>query len=214
MKRDVLTAPFSKKLVRTRPGQHGKTLNYIPTFAVIDRLNEGCETWDFFIDEYKLLEEEVVVLGRLVADGITKSAFGSSAITRNKDKTPVSLGDDLKAGTSDALKKAASLFGVGRELYAEKTPHSSATSSQQQAAPNQAAPSEATRGSSTRPFGGATVRQLAALNAASRNRGLNPKQFSELVQAEAGKTDISLLSREEASSLLDKLNNNQNGFRH
>lgn len=59
----------------------------------------------------------------------------------------------------------------------------------------------------------ATVRQLAALNSASRRCGLNETQFSQLLSREAGKGDVSLLTREEASQLLDKLNNNS-GFAH
>src|SRR5690606_36972621 len=46
MKYDVLRAPFPPELVRSRPGQHGETLSYIPTFAVIERLNAGCDQWD------------------------------------------------------------------------------------------------------------------------------------------------------------------------
>jgi hypothetical protein len=44
--------------------------------------------------------------------------FGKSGITRStKDNAIVSLGDDLKAAATDALKKCATLFGVGLHLY-------------------------------------------------------------------------------------------------
>jgi hypothetical protein len=46
----------------------------------------------------------------------------SSQITRKKDSGEViSLGDDLKAAATDALKKAATLLGVGLHLYSEET---------------------------------------------------------------------------------------------
>jgi hypothetical protein len=49
---------------------------------------------------------------------VTKAAFGSSRITRdNRSGKAVALGDDLKAATTDALKKAATLLGVGLYLY-------------------------------------------------------------------------------------------------
>jgi hypothetical protein len=62
------------------------------------------------------------VLGRLTAEGIVKNQFGSSQITRNKKTGDlVSLGDDLKAAATDALKKAATLLGVGLHLYVDET---------------------------------------------------------------------------------------------
>ena len=73
--------------------------------------------------EYRILKEtdEVLVLGKLTAEGITKMAFGSMQISRNKDtKAIISLGDDLKAASTDALKKAASLLGVGLYLYSNQ----------------------------------------------------------------------------------------------
>jgi hypothetical protein len=74
--------------------------------------------WSFDIGEHRILEEEVVVVGRLTAQGITKCQFGKSKITRNKtDRSIVSLGDDLKAAATDSLKKCATLFGVGLHLY-------------------------------------------------------------------------------------------------
>ena len=44
MNREVLTKPFPPELIRQRPGRDGKVLAYVPTTAVIARLNEGqCE---------------------------------------------------------------------------------------------------------------------------------------------------------------------------
>ena len=66
------------------------------------------------------MDEEVAVLGKLSAGGVTKTVFGGSSITRARETgEPVSISDDLKAGASDALKKACSLLGIGLELYSE-----------------------------------------------------------------------------------------------
>ena len=78
MNKQLLTKPFPRELIRERPGQNGKTLRHIETWAVIQRLNEGCDSWDFTIERHEILDGEVIVLGRLVADGVTKSAIGGS----------------------------------------------------------------------------------------------------------------------------------------
>src|SRR5437016_10770776 len=47
--------------------------------------------------------------------------FGVSQLTREKNGGAlVSLGDDLKAASTDAMKKCATFLGVGLHLYAEK----------------------------------------------------------------------------------------------
>ena len=44
--------------------------------------------------------------------------FGGSDIARHREtQKPVSIADDLKAAASDALKKCATLFGIGLHLY-------------------------------------------------------------------------------------------------
>src|SRR4029077_16220123 len=53
--------------------------------------------------------------------GTTKMAFGTSQVTRTQGTgAVVSLGDDLKAAATDALKKCATFLGVGLHLYAER----------------------------------------------------------------------------------------------
>jgi hypothetical protein len=53
-------------------------------------------------------QDEVMVLGRLTAETVTKMAFGASQVTREKGSgQPVSLGDDLKAASTDAVRRAA-----------------------------------------------------------------------------------------------------------
>jgi hypothetical protein len=65
-----------------------------------------------------MYDEEVVVLGTLTAQGVAKSQFGKSRITRARnDNSIISLGDYLKAAATDCLKKCATLFGIGLHLY-------------------------------------------------------------------------------------------------
>jgi len=119
MNRQLLESEFSPDQIRQRNGNFGKTLDYIEGHSVIQRLNEAFEgSWSFEIISHDILDEEVVVLGKLSADGVLKTQFGSSAITRAKDDGGiVSLADDLKAAATDSLKKCATLLGVGLYLY-------------------------------------------------------------------------------------------------
>ena len=121
---DVLTRPFPKDQIRQREGRHGKMLDYVEAHAVIARLNEAfAGEWSFRIKTYWKEDEEVVVMGVLTAGGQDKQQFGSSSLTRGRGSgSPVSIGDDLKAAASDALKKCATAFGVALELYGRGDP--------------------------------------------------------------------------------------------
>jgi hypothetical protein len=49
---------------------------------------------------------------------LVKTQFGSAEVKRaRKTGLPLSIGDDLKAASSDALKKASSLLGLALDLY-------------------------------------------------------------------------------------------------
>jgi len=121
MNRQILEQPFDPKFIKKRKGNYGNMLDYIETHVVINRLNEAFDgEWSFEISEYTQLGDEVVVLGRLTADGVVKQQFGSSHITKAKGSdVPMCMGDDLKAAGSDALKKTATLMGVGLHLYGD-----------------------------------------------------------------------------------------------
>ncbi len=121
MNRQLLEKPFDPCQIKQRQGNFGKTLDYIVGYAVIARLNDAFNAnWSFELIDHWIMKEtgEVVVLGKLSTEGIIKMAFGSKDIAKKKDnKEIISLGDDLKAASTDALKKAATLLGVGLHLY-------------------------------------------------------------------------------------------------
>lgn len=127
MNRELLEKPFDPDQIKRREGNFGKTLDYVEGHSIIQRLNNAFEAdWSFSILKHEVLQEtdEVVVLGELSANGIVKTQFGSSRRTRARENGEmVSLSDDLKAAATDALKKAATLLGVGLHLYSsEKQP--------------------------------------------------------------------------------------------
>jgi hypothetical protein len=195
MRKDVLTRPFPPDLIRQRQGQGGKTLHYIETHAVISRLNEGCDAWSFEIVEHQVLEEEVVVVAKLTADGVLKMAFGGTSITRDRDGRPVSIADDLKAAGSDALKKAASLLGVGLELYGGGLPAPSHVV-QQQHAPRAVQPSDRLTG-----------KQYSALQSITRRQNIATDDLTYMLEERFKKAELAHLTRREASSLLSELTN-------
>jgi hypothetical protein len=118
MNREILEKQFDKEQIKQRKGTYGNMLDYVDTRTVIQRLNDAFEgNWSFEIVSHEQHAGEVSVLGKLTADGISKTQFGSNKISTSKQGEVISIGDDLKAATSDSIKKCATLFGVGLYLY-------------------------------------------------------------------------------------------------
>jgi hypothetical protein len=120
MNREILEKEFEPSKIKRRRGPNGE-LDYVETADVIRRLNEAFDAqWSFEIIEYQQLFDEVIVLGKLTAEGISKQQFGSHQITKSKkDGAIVNIGYDLKSAGSDCLKKCAVGFGVALHLYSE-----------------------------------------------------------------------------------------------
>ena len=194
MKKDILTRPFAPDQIKQRQGQHGKTLNYIETRAVIARLNEGCDAWAFEIVKHEIVEDEVIVVGKLVADGIIKMAFGGASITRDREGHIVDLGDTHKSAASDALKKAASLLGVGLELYGAAPTAPAVTYEKKNAPAMTAAVGERI-----------TTKQLAAIQSVTRKQDIGRDDLVAMLGERFNKGELHALTKREASSLLSEL---------
>lgn len=197
MNKEILTRPFPPELVRQRQGQGGKMLSYVPTFAVVERLNQAFDgAWSFEVVKHELVGDDLLVLGRLVAGSITKEAFGGATVTRNSGGFVVELGDTAKAAASDALKKAASLLGVGLELHRGGAPV------QANGSPGRASPAPV----GTPSVGDRlTARQLTAIHAAARRRGIAPVDLAAMLVEITGKSELQQLTRREASAVIDEL---------
>ncbi|GMV15893.1 MAG: hypothetical protein AMXMBFR56_41170 [Polyangiaceae bacterium] len=200
MKKDLLTRPFRAEQIRQRKGHHGQMLSYVDVAAVIERLNETFEhEWSFEVLHHELQQGEVIVLGKLTAGGIVKTAFGGSGITTDKVGDVLSVADDLKAASSDSLKKCASLLGIALELYGGSKDRPPATESTQSAAarPRPLMPQER-----------ATSRQLAALHSAARRTGLEKRDLEVFLEERVGHSVLNELSRADASKLISELSGN------
>jgi hypothetical protein len=121
MNRELLEHPFDSVQIKQRKGRNG-VLDYVEGHTVIARLNAALDgAWSFEVVVHEVRDHEVLVLGKLTAAGIVKMQFGASQVTRDREtKALISLGDDLKAAATDALKKCATFLGVGLHLYAER----------------------------------------------------------------------------------------------
>jgi hypothetical protein len=198
MKKDVLTRPFTPEQIKQRPGQHGKILSYVDVAAVTERLNEAFEfLWTFEIVRHDVQDREVIVLGKLTADGVTKMAFGGATITVDNQGKVVSLADDLKAAASDALKKSASLLGVALDIYAGQAAGTPETSRRGPGPSPRAHPM---------PVGDRlTSRQLAAIHGACRRQGVSKEELGSLIEQRTGKGRPEHLTRAEASDIISSL---------
>jgi hypothetical protein len=123
-----LAAPFD---VTFRDVRGGVALTYISGEQVVTRLNEvlGVDGWSFRILRHDIHVEadEAWALGEIVADidgkTVTRQQFGSQKIRRSRGTgTPLDLGFDLKGASTDAMKKCASLLGVGLYLSRRAPP--------------------------------------------------------------------------------------------
>ena len=205
--------------VKSRPGRNGQQLSYLEGHSIIQRLNEALEgEWSFRVLEHHVLEDTVVVLGELTATGLTKHAFGGSEITRSRDGgTPIDLADDLKAAATDALKKAATLFGIGLYLYGEEEKAPGTTTDRgngSSGVPGNGNDKghENTNGNGNGNGNGTrlTRKQLSYICSLGRELGIDRLGLDDLARAEHGKT-AAHLSVQEASGLIKSLQHDING---
>jgi len=216
MNRTLLEKPFEPNQVKQRQGNFGHILDYVEGHVVTSRLNDAFDgNWTFEIVKYRILKDtdEVLVLGKLTAEGITKMAFGSKQIERNKDtKAIISLGDDLKAASTDALKKAASLLGVGLYLYSDQRPNgktetggpetpnkgtSTGNEKNQPEPKNEPATGDGNSGRLTN-------KQLAMIFAVGKSKGLQTKEIKDKALATFSK-NLNFLTKAEASTFINAL---------
>jgi hypothetical protein len=112
----ALAAPFEPREVKFKPqmvkNNRCLAMAYIDARLIQDRLDEvlGVENWE---DAYRILPDGSVMCRlrcKLGDRWITKTDVGSPSEQPD-------VGDRLKAAFSDALKRAAVKFGIGRYLY-------------------------------------------------------------------------------------------------
>lgn len=139
-----LAAPFDQTHLKDG-------LTYITGEQVTSRLNDvlGWDGWDFQVKQHGFDQEsdEIWVLGTLTVYTanrvVIKEQFGSQKHNRKRaDKSIIDYGFDMKGAATDAMKKCASLIGVG--LYLAERQGAPAAPAPRQARPQPAAATTAT----------------------------------------------------------------------
>jgi recombination DNA repair RAD52 pathway protein len=121
--RNIIKGETPTKYVKSRPGRGGMSFSYVEVGYVIDQLNKAFNlAWDWDIEDQHIGKTQVWVKGKLSVYfspevKITKSSFGGSQVKKDRDGNALDVADDLKAASSDALKKAASMLGVAADIY-------------------------------------------------------------------------------------------------
>lgn len=119
-----LRRPFHPELIRSRK-IGGRQVQYVPISAVIERLNKSCGLWSFRLVDHDMTSMRLnrwneatrkseprdvtvfVVVGELEIPQLgRRQAMGVQALDDGSGE------DLLKGASSDALKKAAGLFGL------------------------------------------------------------------------------------------------------
>jgi len=106
-----LAAPFEERdlefLARVVKGDQALAVPYVTAPTVMERLDAAVGfDWSFEWDVVALAEGRVAVRGRLTVAGVTRSDAGEAS----GEEEPV------KSAVSDALKRCAVQFGIGRYL--------------------------------------------------------------------------------------------------
>ena len=121
---NVIFAQTPPMFIKERKARGGKIAKYIEGGYVISQLNSAFSPfgWDFEVIKEEVVKrgekEEVWVKGKLTIKDhkngyeISKTQFGQHAA-----HVEVPLGDSLKAASTDAMKKCASLLGIGLDVY-------------------------------------------------------------------------------------------------
>lgn len=129
----ALMEPFAQEEIETRQGARGKMLPYIAGENVIRRLIRACpEGFDFTIKSYtrhdypaRLVKDTGEYVDRelwVATVTVTIPGLGSRDGVGVQVVDQGTSEDMIKGAATDALKKAATVFGVGLELYDDPKP--------------------------------------------------------------------------------------------
>jgi hypothetical protein len=206
MNRELLARPFGPEQIKQRQGSFGQTLDYVSGYTVIERLNEAFESlWSFEIVQHEIQQDEVIVIGKLTAEGIVKTQFGSSGITRAKETGDIiSLADDLKSATTDSLKKCSTLFGVGLHLYADKADRQSTDHTDNDKPKDTSKGGNGGNGSNGNGNGRLTSKQHSFLLKLANEKGITKKELNDQCVGTYGSV-ADFLTRQNASSMIENM---------
>ena len=112
----------------------------------------------------------------------------------------VSLADDLKAAATDAIKKAASLFGVGLHLYADKPVTQDSEKDGHKGNGGESSQS----GNGINGNGRLTSKQHSFLLKLANEKGMTRKELNDQCVETYGSV-VDFLSRQNASNMIENM---------
>ena len=149
---------------------------------LVRRLEQIDGNWCFDVLRVDVAAGEVLVFGRLTMKGTYRTAFGSCHIEGR------GLADAANLAADAALENAAAQAGV----RVGEVP-AAAPVQRERLKPDDV----------PEPIARVTSRQLAAIHAVARRRGMSLPELGAIVRERTGKTAVEHLTRKEASGLLD-----------
>lgn len=106
----ILAAPFAAK-----DHEFNRGFIYIEETAVCARIEDVDPSWEWTIVQMTHENDMSTVVGALTICGVTRHGTGQQLAQSDKNGKE-SVGESRKGATTDALKRAARLFGIGRYL--------------------------------------------------------------------------------------------------
>lgn len=122
----MLEGKTPAKFIKERPVRGGGKAKYIELGYVQAELNKIFKyAWSWKIIDKGITGDDVWVQGELIVPFsetylVTKTGFGGGKIKKDAKGAIIDLADDYKAAAADALKKAASQFGIAADVYAKE----------------------------------------------------------------------------------------------
>jgi len=112
-----------KNAIKTRPGANGLAFPFVDFGYVLKELDTNFGIfWEFRVTDKSVSDKYVWVMGELtikspVGFSISRPGTGGSRIKVSKATgEPIDISNDIKAATTLAIRKAASLYGIGADV--------------------------------------------------------------------------------------------------
>lgn len=207
---DVLTRPFPQHAVKQRTIGGGMKASYLDGATVIRRLNEATgNTWDFAVERHWIEGTLSYALVTLTLPGCgSRQHIGVQSTDARSGEDAVA-----KGAITDALKKAASLFGVGLELYGPDYESLGGQGIEQSHSEVVDFATGEIMPSTGRVVADqlVTPRQLKYIQVICREQGLSDDDLNQHVESAYGVTTVDQLNRRDASAFIDTLQGKRNG---
>ncbi len=121
----ALTKEQSDQLKDYFPAQSHEFLQgntYLSEEAITNRLDYVDPSWEFHrLGDFAYRENSIIATFRLTVSGVSRDGIGMWDLTiKKKDGTTMAAVDPEKSVSTDALKRAARLFGIGRYILEMK----------------------------------------------------------------------------------------------